>query len=171
MVKTMSAPDRPSPQSSTTQMAPPLPRSSNLRVTKRFTEQDRADFLLDSFAFLERFFEGSLSELDTRNPDISKRFRKIDANRFTATAYRDGKQVSACTIYLADRDIRYSMTAHQTSNSYNAAVHVEVDDQAMFLKAMGMAFHSPNGRDAKLTAEGAAEMFWSLFIGSLQTRT
>ena len=167
MAKTMPAPDRPAPLATMAQMTP---RSSNLRITKRYTEQDRADFLLDSFAFLEKFVQGSLAELDTRNPDISTRFRKIDANRFTATAYRDGKLTSACTLYLADRDIRYRMSADQTTNSYNEAVHVEADDQAMYLKAMGMAYHATGGRDAHLTAEGAAEMFWSLFIGSLQDR-
>jgi hypothetical protein len=36
-------------------------RSSNLRVAKRFTDQDRDRFLHDSFEYLAKFFENSLS--------------------------------------------------------------------------------------------------------------
>lgn len=37
-----------------------LPRSSNLRLRKEFTERDRDAFLLETFEYLARFFEGSL---------------------------------------------------------------------------------------------------------------
>src|SRR5262249_7608956 len=62
-------------------------RSSNLRVSKRFTDQDKDHFLQDAFEFIAKFFENSLAELAKRNPDIDGRFRRIDANRFTAVAY------------------------------------------------------------------------------------
>lgn len=45
-------------------------------------------------------------------------------------------------------------------------VSVENDDQAIYLKAMGMASYGSNRQN--LTQEGAAELFWSMLIGRLQ---
>ncbi len=44
---------------------------------------------------MAKYFEASLEELHQRNPGIEGRFRRIDANRFTAVAYRDGKAAIA----------------------------------------------------------------------------
>ena len=140
------------------------PRSSNMRVAKRFTQRDRDDFLAETFDFLERFFENSLSELEARIPDVETRFRRIDADRFTAVVYRDGQQESACTVFRgglagSGGQICYSMQADGATNGYNEAVHVEADDQSLYLSAMGMAFHAHGARDKKLTPEGVGEMF------------
>src|SRR6202044_3251406 len=40
-----------------------------------------------------KFFENSLEELVRRNPALQQNFRRIDANRFTASAYREGEKV------------------------------------------------------------------------------
>ena len=150
-----------------------FPRSSNLRVTKQFTQRDRDRFLDETFGFLERFFEGSLGELETRNEGIETRFRRIDADRFTATVYRDGAQVSACTVHRGgygsgESEIRYGEGQGAETNSWNEAVHVEADDQSLHLVAMGISFHAPDEANRKLTMEGAAEMFWSILMGPLQ---
>ncbi|WP_426108846.1 hypothetical protein [Pseudomonas sp. TWR1-1-4] len=50
--------------------------------------------------------------------------------------------------------------------SYNEALTVETDDQSMYLKTFGMAFHTR--QDQKLSQEGGAETFWSLLIAPLQ---
>ena len=64
-----------------------LPRSSNLRVKKTFTDADNDRFLEEAFSFMSKFFESSLSELEKRNPQLDTSFRQIDANRFTAVIY------------------------------------------------------------------------------------
>lgn len=150
-------------------------RSSNLRVSKSFTQRDRDDLLSDTFAYIERFFEASLEELEKRNAGIETRFRRIDADRFTATIYQSGSEVSACTIFrggLGGRstDICYSMSANAPTNGYNEALSVESDEQSLFLTALGMAHIarcSESGRE-KLTQEGAAELFWSILLEPLQ---
>ena len=81
-------------------VASALPRSSNLRVKKTFTQRDRDRFLQDAFEYTARFFENSLQELEGRNPGIEQSFRRVDANRFTAAAYRDGKKVCQCTVFV-----------------------------------------------------------------------
>jgi hypothetical protein len=151
-------------------------RSSNLRVTKRFTDHDKDAFLHEAFEFIARYFEGSLSELSRRNPDIKGQFRKVDANRFTAVAYRDGEAVAHCAIRLGHRSglmsrITYSNSGDADGTSYNESLSVEADDQTLFLKAMGMSTIRGGSReDAKLTPEGGAEMYWALFIEPLQRR-
>jgi hypothetical protein len=68
-------------------------RSSNLRVTKQFTDLDRDKFRHEGFEYIAKFFENSLEELVRRNPGLEQSFRRIDANRFTAAAYRNGEKV------------------------------------------------------------------------------
>jgi len=157
--------------SSPTVLPSALPRSSNLRLKKEFTDQDRDQFLTDGFEYLSRFFQGSLKELADRNPGTEGRYQQIDATKFTATIYRNGKKVSECAVNLGGggfrRDgITFSYDASARSNSFNEVVSVEVDDQTMFFKPLGM--DTRNTREARLSSEGAAELYWGMLISRLQ---
>ncbi|MEH6721401.1 MAG: TIR domain-containing protein, partial [Aurantimonas endophytica] len=77
-----------------------LPRSSNLRLSKSFTQADQDRFLDEAFEFMARFFESSLDELQARNPGIETRYKRVDGNRFTAVVYRDGDAKARCKIML-----------------------------------------------------------------------
>lgn len=149
-----------------------LPRSSNLRLKKEFTQQDRDSILRDGFAFIERFFEGSLLELEQRNPGIKGRFEKIDARRFTAIIYNQGNTAAQCQVFMQSGfggggGIAYSSSISDRGNSYNESIHVEADDQSMYFQAMGVQF-SGSSRTKHLSAEGAAELFWGMLIHPLQ---
>lgn len=149
-----------------------LPRSSNLRLKKSFTEVDRDRFLDEAFAFMAKFFEGSLAELQARNDGIETAFKRIDANRFTAVVYQGGKAVSRCSVvhgHMLGNGISYSANDRAATNSYNENLRVEHDDQGLFLRSMGMGSY---GRDdkQKLTFEGAAELYWSMLMRPLQGR-
>lgn len=148
------------------------PRSSNLRLTKHFSDQERDAFRLDSFEYMARFFEATLSELSARNPGIEGRFRRIDGNRFTAVIYRDGAATTRCTVFIGgDRNfiggIAYTSRETSNSNSYNEMLDVACDEQSLFLRSMGM-FHRGPSPDQKLSQEGAAELYWAMFIEPLQ---
>jgi len=154
-----------------TPVANPLPRSSNLRLKKTFTDAERDQFLQDTFEFMSRFFQGSLAQLQARNKGIEGRIRQIDGNAFTATIYQGGKKVEACSIRLGGMmgsGITFSHGDTAPSNSMNENLSVEHDDQKLFLKAMGMAHHGQFDRDHKLSMEGAAEYYWALLIRGLQ---
>jgi hypothetical protein len=157
-----------SPSPNVASFAASNPRSSNLRVAKQFTQLERDQFLLDGFEYIAKYFENSLNELAARNPGIEKRFRLIDANRFSAAAYRAGEKICACSVYLGGptNGIAYSMDDHARTGSINEALHAEADDQAIYFKALGMQL--PNGPRDKLSFEGAAEMLWSIFIRRIQ---
>jgi hypothetical protein len=150
------------------------PRSSNLRVTKRFTERDKDQFLHDTFEFIAKFFENSLNELAARNPDIEGRLRRIDANRFTALAYRDGDAIAKCSVVLGSHGgvmggISYSHNDSAPIGSFNENLTVENDEQTLFLKPLGLSSFGRGSEDhSKLSPEGGAELYWGMFIEPLQ---
>jgi TIR domain-containing protein len=152
--------------------APPSgERSSNLRVTKRFTDRDKDHFLHDAFEFMARFFENSLAELAARNPGIEGQFRRVDANRFIGVAYRDGDAVARCSVFLGDRTgfmsgISYSYDDSTSTTSFNESLSVEHDDQILYLKALGMSMRRQS--EGKLSPEGGAELYWGMFIEPFQ---
>jgi hypothetical protein len=141
-----------------------------MRLRKTFTEADKDGFLHDAFESLAEFFNGSLQELRARHPDTECRFRRIDANTFTAAIYRGGNRQAECAINLGGsfrRDgITYSRDASSRGSSFNEELSVQHDDQGLFLKPLGMSFHGAS--DAKLSVEQAAEHLWGMLISSLQ---
>lgn len=151
----------------------PLPRSSNLRLKKEFTEKDKDDFLREAYDYVARFFEGSLIELERRNPGTSYSFERIDTRRFAAVVYQSGKSAAECSVRLdslggrGSNCIAFSHDANANSNTSNEMLNVEVTDQSICLRPLGMAWHG-GGREQKLSQEGAAEYLWTLCIGGLQ---
>lgn len=150
-----------------------LPRSSNLRISKEFTEQQKDEFVENTFEYISNFFEGSLTELSNRNPEITSKFKRIDANHFTAIVYRNGDAVTQCKIWLGGLSsfaggIAYSSNISSSDNSLNDSLSVETDGHTLFLKAMGISFMGRSMDDAQLSQEGAAEYFWEIFIRQLQ---
>lgn len=148
-----------------------MPRSSNLRLKKEFTQADHDRFLEDTFEFMDKFFQGSLAELEARNEGIETRYRKIDGNAFTASIYRNGNKVSACGIRLGGMlgaGIAYSQGDDAPTNSMNESLSVEHDDQKLFLKPLGMGHYGHDHDQGGFSEEGAAEYYWAMLIDPLQ---
>ncbi len=149
-------------------------RSSNLRLAKSFTQRDKDRFKNEAFEYMARFFDNSLKELAHRNAGIEGDFRRVDANRFFATVYKDGKDVAKATVYMGGdsgfgNGINY-VSGHTTgNNSLNEMLTVDADDQAIFLTSMGM-MHMRGDAKQKLSEEGASELYWATFIRPLQER-
>lgn len=144
------------------------PRSSNLRLKKSFTEREVDQFRHETLEFISRFFEGSLAELQARNPGIEGVFRTIDANTFTCTIYSGGKKSSECLIgmggMLGKNAITYSNQA-SPGHGFNEMLTVEHDDQTLYITQM---LNMSGSRSSKLTQEGAAEALWAMLIAPLQ---
>lgn len=163
--------DRAFKTSAVEQLLSEAPRSSNLRMTKTFTDRDRDRYKRESFEFLAKYFENSLKELQSRNAGVESDFRRIDADRFTASAYRNGKALSRCTVFVGGGrgfvdGIAYSDGETSASNSFNEMLRVQNDDQSLFLKSSGMRFGGTS--DTNLSSEGGAELLWSIFMEPLQ---
>lgn len=146
-------------------------RSSNLRVTRSFTDSDRDGFLDESFEYIANFFENSLEELAGRNLEITTRFKRLSDGRFAAFLYRNGHSVSECCVRQDNTlgsSIVYSSVAG-SDNSFNESLSVDDDGHALQLRPMGMAMMGQVGREL-LSQHGAAEYFWSILVGPLQQR-
>lgn len=150
------------------------PRSSNLRIKRAFTEKEKDDFLESTYEYIANHFEGSLDELDKRYATISTKFRRLDANHFTAKIYKNGKVANESKVWLGDRSgfasgIVYSSNASSNDNSWNESVSVVEDGYSLSLKTTGMShvFRSGGGNEF-LTPQGAAEYFWEMLIQPLQ---
>lgn len=149
-----------------------LPRSSNLRVKKDFTDQDRDIFMEKTFEYISNFFESSLLELEKRNPEINTKFKRIDANHFTSSIYKNGKHESSCKIWLGgfhgnNTEIAYLSSISSSDNSMNDSISIQDDGHSLFLSALGYMFRGKID-GSKLTQEGSAEYFWEQLISPLQ---
>jgi hypothetical protein len=147
-------------------------RSSNLRIKKQFTDLDKDRFRHEGFEYIANFFENSLEELVHRNPGLEQSFRRIDANRFTAAAYRNGEKVCRGSAALggttmSSESIEYSMTDEPRHGGMNEAVMVRADDETIYFEALGMQSYG-SSKD-RLAFQGAAELFWELFVRPLQS--
>ena len=160
---------------SPTALTEPQIRSSNLRLKKKFSDQERDQFVEDAFVYIARFFENSLGELVARNSGIDSRFRQMDANHFTAKVYTDGSTGTECKIWLSagspfSGSIVFSHAITASDNSFNESLSVVDDGYTLSLKPMMSIRTMRTGRqdDANLTPQGAAEYFWEIFIERLQ---
>jgi hypothetical protein len=155
------------------QPAVQCPRSSNLRVRRDFTEHDRDSFRIQAFEYMAAYFENSLAELKSRNSGIETLFRRLDANSFEATVYRGGSRRCHCGVWITGGAYLQGQIAFGHSGvaagGYNESLSVADDGTSLGLSAMGMSRMSrPDFQDKFLTLEGAAELYWSLFIEPLQ---
>lgn len=149
-----------------------LPRSSNLAIPKTFSDHDRDAFVADAFNYIASFFEGSLDELQLRNPEVNARFQRVDALSFEATIYLNGNQASKCGIWLGNSfgsrgtsSIIYSNSGLGQGNSYNESMSAKDNGNMLGLEPMGMSLQRTK---KPLTNQGAAEYYWSMFFAPIQ---
>jgi hypothetical protein len=162
-----------SPATPASAIAKPVPRSSNLRLKKEFSEVDVDRFKDEAFDHMAVFFENSLQELQQRNSGIETRFKRIDAQTFSAAIYQNGKKVARCGIRNSSGRFMGGITfSHDDSapgNSCNENLSVEVGDQALSLHpTFGVSFGRNVSQKTNFTIDGAAEYYWEVFIHALQ---
>ncbi|RUL83546.1 hypothetical protein [Tautonia sociabilis] len=130
-------------------------------------------FLETAYEIIAKYFEESLTGLASENPGFVGKFKKVNANHFTAVIYRDGKNVAQCGIRLggfggySTNQIIYSNDPSAT-NSMNECISVVGDGDEMSLKSSGMSsMINPHQKD-RLTPHEAAELYWGLLTWRLQ---
>jgi hypothetical protein len=148
-------------------------RSSNLRIAKKFSDQDKDLFVDEAFEYVVKYFEGSLEELKTRNKGVDYAFKRLDSQSFSVVIYIDQQTKAQCMIFRgglgsSTNSISYSNSISSTRNSLNDSLNIQDDQNMLYLAPLmgGMMQRS----EGKLTLEGAAEYFWQKLIEPLQRR-
>jgi hypothetical protein len=103
---------------------------------------------IETFEYMARFFENSLAELAARNPGIETDFKRLDATRFNAAAYRNGEERARCQIRLGGQlgGITYSYGRQGLmENSINESLSVVVGEQMLALHPLGMPMRGKRG--------------------------
>lgn len=145
-----------------------------VRIPKSFTEKDHDDFLEDTFEFIAKYFEESLSSLEKDHAEVETRFRRIDANAFTTTVYVRGSVAAKCKVrFSLDRGFAHGIAYSNdpaSESSFNELLSLTNDDgHSISLKPIGMAaFETGLDADRPMTKEEGAAYYWQLFVRPLQ---
>jgi hypothetical protein len=162
----------PAGSTATTSAPKSVPRSSNLRIKRQFSDHERDVFVDQVFEYVANYFEGSLQELAARNAKIEQTFRRITRNDFSAAIYCNGQKRSSCRIWLPGRaafggDIAYRNSDSAGGGGMNESMTTEDDGHTLGMRPLGLTY-SGNPRSGLLNPEGVAEYFWSMLVSPLQ---
>lgn len=151
----------------------PKDRSSNMRIKRSFSDQDRDDFLEASYKYIAEYFKESCEELARRNPQVSVRFKPENQSGFNALIYENGTRIAQCFIWYGSQGFRsngiyYSSSESSERNSYNEWIRVEDDGYMLHLKTLGMSMYMRQDNEP-MSQQGVAELFWGMFIKPLQS--
>lgn len=147
------------------------PRSGNLNLPKTVTDKDRDDFAQKAFDFATEYFANSVDELNKRNQGVEVRFMPLDPRRFVATAYKDGKKVSAITVYLGSawggRGISYNNSDDGETRSSNGSFTIPSRGDRLGFE---QPFSNRSEKEELIDHEGVASEIWDAFLAPLQRR-
>jgi hypothetical protein len=109
-----------------------------------------------------------LADLPDRR-GVAGRFLPINLNQFTATAYKNGSGASWCGIFsqhgMMGNAIAFPVNKNIGTGGFNESLSINADAEGIYLKPLGMGQRETSGR---LTFEGAAELYWEMFINNLR---
>ncbi|MDP3749715.1 MAG: toll/interleukin-1 receptor domain-containing protein [Phenylobacterium sp.] len=147
---------------------PPSQTGFSIPRSSKPTDQEIDDFRHDAFERIAQIFELTLSQ---KGNGVTGRFRRLDANRFTVTLYRNGSKAASCTIFtggdfFGSRGIAYNGKDDGATNTMSEELAVEVSEQGVGLVPhMGRAFG--RSEDKPMTPDDGAALFWKLLTERL----
>jgi hypothetical protein len=161
----------PSARTAPVAAAPPMPRSANLDIATKYTDYDQDIFIDQAFETVAGYFQAWLTELKQRHAQVETKFTRMDARRFSAVVYVEGKSRAQCMVFKGGlgghgRAISFSHQISDNTNSLNESIYLSIERDGARLKPLGMGF--TRASSDLLTVEAAAEYYWSLFIRPLQ---
>jgi len=112
-------------------------------------------------------FSKSCNEIEKDNPEISTRFKRVDAEKMKCVIYVNGEAKAQCGIWInnqhTSRQILISWCSTTIGSSYNEALHVEHDDYDLYLNTM-MGFTFGENLPINMTSAMASKYLWERFI-------
>jgi hypothetical protein len=146
----------------------PLP----VTLARKYGDREKDQFRLSAFRAIRETFETSIAALPEEQ-GLSGLFESLDAARFKAVLYRDGRRVSGFTVftggeYFGSASICYANSDSGSTSTINEQLSVDSDDQGLFLRPLlgGMQHNAPK----RLNEDEAASYFWERFTEALKWR-
>jgi hypothetical protein len=132
-------------------------------------DRDKDNFRLASFEANYNIFEKSLSEAEHED-GVEGQIRRLDANRFCAVLYLDGRKVSPVTVFMSSRGIggngiNFVSEEDAGTNSSNGWFAVIENNGELFFNSSGT--FGGGGQSRHLTAPEVAEEIWNKFVAPL----
>jgi hypothetical protein len=168
-----------------TKEAPPFPgrgvSASTTKATARYmpkirkspTDLEKRRFIETCFDTVVRHFKDALAELSTQDAEIEGELKEINATKYVAEIYVNGKKSAHCKFWLGDRmggdGIAYSETDFGwDDNSFNEMLSLVRDELALTPLMGDFGGRAGEGLNLEhLTPEQAAEYLWRRFTSRL----
>jgi hypothetical protein len=143
------------------------------KVMRYATDQEKEQFLRQTFDTIKDYFQKGLQELEQKVPEASTDFEEISRYKFTARIYLQGNKRCKCKIWrggFGSDGIAFAegFFALDQDNAFNEQIMIEDSGYGLGLKMlMGSAFGAQS-RDQLLNQQKAAEALWLRFVQKLE---
>jgi hypothetical protein len=152
------------------QSGPKIPIPKFMRYA---TDQEKEQFLRQTFDTIKDYFQKGLQELEQKLPEASTDFEEISRYKFTARIYHQGNERCKCKIWrggAGSDGIAFAedFFALDQDNAFNEQITIEDSGDGLGLKMlMGSAFGAQS-RDQPFNPQEAAEALWLRFVQRLE---
>ena len=148
-------------------------------IKRNISEQEKKEYLLNSYSDLKDGFRKKLEKLSNRNKHVKTIFKEKSQSKFVVIIKTDEDEVG-CKIWIDKSpyhslSILYSESYDESyeSNSYNDSATVEDDGYEIYFKILGMLIFSvPNEENIDLQHAGVKDLikyYWNRLIMNLDT--
>ena len=144
------------------------------KVRRYATDQEKEQFLRQTFDTIKDYFQKGLQELERKVPEASTDFEEISRYKFIARVYYQGMEKCKCKIFrgglggndgIAFAEGHFDVTQ---DNAFNEEVVMEDIGHGLGLKLrMGVAF-GEKARDQVFSHQEIAENLWLRFVQRLE---
>jgi hypothetical protein len=143
------------------------------KVRRYATDQEKEQFLRQTFDTIKDYFQKGLQELEQKLPETSTDFDEISRYKFTVRIYHQGNERCKCKIWrggVGSDGIAFAegFSALDQDNAFSEQITIEDSGYGLGLKMlMGSAFGT-QPRDRVLNQQEAAEALWLRFVQRLE---
>lgn len=138
---------------------------------KNPTDKDKQDYSKDGFNAIYKYFQVGVSQLESSCAQIDVELELINSKKFTARAFRDGRQVSGCKVWLGGmlgpNSIMYNSSADKPDDDSGFNDMLTIEQNELNWKAMSTTA-ALSGTNGRMNHQGASEYFWKKFVQPLE---
>jgi hypothetical protein len=143
------------------------------KIRRSATDQEKEQFLRQTFDTIKDYFQKGLQELERKIPEASTDLEEISRYKFIARVYYQGNERCKCKIWrggFGSDGIAFAegFFALDQDNAFNEQITIEDSGYGLGLKMlMGSAFGA-QPKDRVLNQQEAAEALWLRFVQKIE---